>query len=83
MKIDISKSEEGYYAALERAREHNHNMGYGNDSKNWDLIRYENDRRKLKLQKAREAVRKKEIIQVTEEEIEEIITRNRRNSYEA
>lgn len=37
-----------YYKLLEYKRLKNKRLGYGDDSKNWDLIRYENDRRRLK-----------------------------------
>lgn len=47
-KIDISKGDEEYYKVLEWAREKNKRLGYGDDEKDWDKIRYENKRRALK-----------------------------------
>jgi len=47
-KIDISKGEEEYYKILEYHRKRNKRLGYGDDSKNWQLKRYENERRNLK-----------------------------------
>ena len=46
-KIDISKGEEIYYKVLEYHREKNKRLGYGNDEKNWELKRYENQRRNM------------------------------------
>jgi len=47
-KVDISKGEEDYYKKLEYYRKKNKRLGYGDDSKNWQLKRYENERRNLK-----------------------------------
>jgi len=47
-KIDISKGEEDYYKVLEYHRKRNKKLGYGDDSKNWELKRYENERRNIK-----------------------------------
>jgi hypothetical protein len=47
-KIDISKGNETYYKILEWYRNKNKRLGYGDDSKNWELKRYENERRNLK-----------------------------------
>ena len=47
-KIDISKGEENYYKTLEYYRKKNKRLGYGDDSKNWELKRYENERRNIK-----------------------------------
>lgn len=49
-KIDISKGEERYYKVLEQAREKNKRLGYGTDEKDWNKIKYENERRKLKIE---------------------------------
>lgn len=46
-EIDISKNEEEYYKALKYYRMKNMSLGYGDDKKNWDLKRYENDRRNM------------------------------------
>lgn len=48
VKIDISKEEETYYKTLEWYRMKNKRLGYGDNAKNWDLKRYENQRRNLK-----------------------------------
>jgi hypothetical protein len=49
IKIDISKDEKEYYRALEYYRNKNKRLGYGDDSKNWELKRYENERRNIKI----------------------------------
>lgn len=49
VKIDISKNEEYYYKMLDVAREKNKRLGYGNNEKNWERKRYENERRNLKF----------------------------------
>ena len=48
VKVDISKGEEEYYRLLEVKRAKNKRLGYGDDAKNWELKRYENERRNLK-----------------------------------
>ena len=48
VKVDISKGDEEYYKLLEVKREKNKRLGYGDDEKNWELKRYENERRNLK-----------------------------------
>lgn len=49
-KIDIStdKGIKRYNTAVKYARRQNRLLGYGNDEKNWDKIRYENQLRKIK-----------------------------------
>jgi len=47
-KIDISKGEEEYYKTLEYYRKKNKRLGYGDDQKNWEQKRYENERRNIK-----------------------------------
>ena len=47
VKVDISKGEEEYFKLLEVKRDYNKRMGYGDDEKNWELKRYENQRRNL------------------------------------
>lgn len=52
-KIDL-KAENGeyYYSlALKYAQAQNDAKGYGNDRKNWNQIKYENERRKYELNK--------------------------------
>lgn len=53
MEIDISKNEDSYYKILNEARMKNKRLGYGNDEKDWDKIRYERERRN-KLYKERQ-----------------------------
>ena len=48
MKVDISQGEEEYYKLLEMMRQKNKRLGYGDDAKNWELKKYENERRNLK-----------------------------------
>lgn len=48
LKIDISKNETDYENVLKSAREKNNILGYGDDQKNWNQIKYEQDRRNLK-----------------------------------
>ena len=47
VKVDISEEEEEYYKLLEVKRQKNKRLGYGDDSENWELKRYENQRRNL------------------------------------
>lgn len=46
-EIDISQTEEHYYAALENARDKNKKLGYGDNSTNWKRQKYEEERRDL------------------------------------
>lgn len=48
VRVDISESEEEYYKLLEVKRSKNKRLGYGDDEINWDLKKYENERRNLK-----------------------------------
>lgn len=48
IKIDISKNENDYYNVLKQARQLNKMLGYGTDEKNWNKIKYEQDRRNIK-----------------------------------
>ena len=48
VKVDISNGDEEYYKLLEVKRAKNKRLGYGDDEKNWELKRYENERRNLK-----------------------------------
>ena len=50
VKVDISKNDNEYYKVLEEMRRKNHRLGYGDDSKNWTLKKYESSRRNLKKQ---------------------------------
>lgn len=45
IKVDISKGDELYYQILEVQREKNKELGYKDDSINWERRRYENQRR--------------------------------------
>lgn len=51
IKIDISNGEEEYYKALENARSKNKRLGFGNDEINWELKKYENDKRNMLYKK--------------------------------
>ena len=48
VRVDISNGDEEYYKLLKRKRELSKRLGYGDDEENWDLKRYENERRNLK-----------------------------------
>lgn len=48
VKVDISNGDEEYYKLLKEKRKYSKRLGYGNDEKNWELKRYENQRRNLK-----------------------------------
>jgi len=48
IKVDIKEGEEEYYKLLKQERMRNKRLGYGDDSRNWELKKYENDRRNLK-----------------------------------
>ena len=50
-EIYCGKDQNAYYEALMQARRINKQLGYGNDEKNWDRIRYENDRRNMNYMK--------------------------------
>lgn len=77
-EIDISKNEDDYYATLKYARELNKRLGYGDDEKNWNLKRYENERRnlmhkeRLKVIEEIKIIRKKKIIIPKEENVRNI-----------
>ncbi len=51
IKIDISKDDELYYKILEEARKKNRRLGYGNNEKDWERMRYENERRNINFKK--------------------------------
>ena len=48
IKIDVSKSEENYFKVLAEARRKNKQLGYGDDKINWEVRRYERERRIIK-----------------------------------
>ena len=48
VKVSIKEGEEEYYKLLEQERMKNKRLGYGNDERNWELKKYENERRNLK-----------------------------------
>jgi hypothetical protein len=50
-KIDISKGEEEYYKTLKYYQNKNERLGYGSNKINWELKRYENERRNANLLK--------------------------------
>jgi hypothetical protein len=47
-RVDISKDDKEYFKLLYEMRKKNKRLGYGNDEKNWELKKYENQRRNLK-----------------------------------
>lgn len=47
IKVDISNGEEQYYELLKNERMKNKRMGYGDDSRNWERVKYENERRAI------------------------------------
>ncbi len=51
IKVDISKDDELYYKILEEARKKNRRLGYGNNEKDWERMRYENERRNINFKK--------------------------------
>lgn len=68
-KIDISKGLEDYYKMLEYYREKNLRLGFGNDEKNWNLIRYENQQRNLKKLERIKTEERKNKIKIEPEDI--------------
>ena len=48
VKVDISENDDEYYKVLAEKREMSKRLGYGDDQKNWEVRRYENQRRNLK-----------------------------------
>ncbi len=48
VKVDISKNEDEYYKLLKVKRIKNKRLGYGDNEDNWELKKYENERRNLK-----------------------------------
>ena len=48
VRVDIAESDEEYFKLLEVKRAKSKRLGYGDDSVNWELKRYENERRNLK-----------------------------------
>lgn len=53
-KIDTSKGMDNYYKTLAHYQKKNKQLGYGDDSINWERINYENERRKLMQSKRTE-----------------------------
>ena len=50
-KVENASSIEGqqeYYSLVEHYRNKNYRLGFGDNTKDWDRKRYENERRKLK-----------------------------------
>ena len=45
--MDIANGDEEYYKLLEVKRAKSKRLGYGDDSVNWELKKYENERRNL------------------------------------
>lgn len=73
IKIDISKDDKQYYRILEEARKKNKRLGFGDDSKNWNLKKYENERRNLKTLERIKRADKKEIELIEPKKDTEII----------
>lgn len=48
-KIDVSESEDEYNKSLEYYRRYNKELGFGDDSKNWDAIQYRNKLKRIKM----------------------------------
>lgn len=61
MKIDISENQDEYFKVLEAAQAKNKWLGYGNGTVNWDVRRYEKDRRNLKKRQRQQKVWNMEI----------------------
>lgn len=53
IKVNKDKFDEEYYRLLEQQRAINRRLGYGDDKKNWDKVRYENERRNINYKKRR------------------------------
>jgi len=49
IKIDVSKTDEIYYKVLKDEQLKNEKLGYGTEKKNWDKIKYEHQKRNLKI----------------------------------
>lgn len=72
IKIDISKGDEEYYRILESERRKNKKLGYGDDSKNWDKKKYENEKRNLKtLERISKKITEEKPIYIEPIEVEE------------
>jgi len=48
VKVDISIDDKEYFKVLRKARNKNKRMGYGDNAKNWEQKKYENEKRNLK-----------------------------------
>lgn len=57
-KIDISNGDENYYKCLKYYRVKNEQYGYGNDEKEWSKVRYENQKRNLKMKERISKIKK-------------------------
>lgn len=51
VKISTKKGMDTYYRSLLEARQLNRRLGYGTDEKNWKRLDYENQRRKMNIEK--------------------------------
>lgn len=78
-KIDISEGDEKYYKKLEIARQKNNELGYGNDEKNWDLIRYERELRNLRYWER--IKRTKAVIKDPKKESEKVILSDLKDAF--
>lgn len=61
VKVDVSKGHENYYAVLKEAQRKNKELGYGDDKKDWNKIKYENERRNLLVKKRLEKIIEKDL----------------------
>ena len=48
IRVDVSKTDEVYFKLLKEERIKNKRLGFGDDTKNWEQKKYENDKRHLK-----------------------------------
>jgi len=65
IKIDVSKNEIDYYKVLEEQRHINKKLGYGDDEKDWNRIKYEQNLRNIKrLERIKKENETKEINEI-------------------
>lgn len=70
IKFDISKGEEDYFNVLKEYQRKNTRLGYGNGQMNWELKKYERERRNLIVQERIEKMLQKYVV---DEETGEIL----------
>jgi len=65
IKIDVSNNETDYYKVLEEQRHINKKLGYGDDEKDWNRIKYEQNLRNIKrLERIKKENETKEINEI-------------------